>query len=207
MSTFQKLLNRFLGQVEGSYDPNSDSKNPAHPNPSALRRSHSLSKVLSTRRQRSLDALKSASCLSCGIGEPDPPPSISEIDSLAPALAKPEYNFDRRLSVDRASECSTSQQAKQKRRAKTKLVIIRHAERVDALFGDAWFHRAFDNTGQYRRFHANLPVSLPYRQNFRDYVYDPPLTELGLVRSYRTGESVAIVVIVHRTSICFQAKR
>ncbi|CAF1200784.1 unnamed protein product [Adineta ricciae] len=189
MSTFQKLLNRFLGQVDGSYDPNFDSKEPIHPNPSAIKRSQSLSKVVNpTRRQRSIDALRTASCLSCGLRERDRQLSTNDIDTLVPITAKHEYNFERKLSVDNNNnENSLSQQVRQKRRAKTKLVIIRHAERVDALFGEAWFHQAFDQSGNYRRFHTNLPATLPYRQCFQDYIYDPPLTELGLIRSYRTG--------------------
>ena len=161
MSTFQKLLHRFLGQIEGSYNPNGEPLD----SPSALE------KIGPSRRQRSLEALKSASCLSCGISKDDCQPSI---------VAEEESP----LAVQR------QQIVKEKRRAKTKLVIIRHGERVDALFGDSWFEQAFDAGGTYRRFHTNLPVSLPYRQHFRDYQHDPPLTELGLIRSYRTGEAL-----------------
>jgi hypothetical protein len=185
MSTFQKLLNRFLGQVEESYNPTIDSKTS---NLSTIQRSQSLSKIINTRRQRSLDALKSASCLSCGITEQDRQLSINHIDTLAPISSKHEYNFETKSLVNNNNnENSLSQQIRQKRRAKTKLVIVRHGERVDALFGENWFRQAFDQTGNYRRFHTNLPMNLPYRQNFQDYLYDPPLTELGLIRSFRTG--------------------
>ncbi|CAF4827793.1 unnamed protein product, partial [Rotaria magnacalcarata] len=71
MSSFQKLLNRFLGQFDGSYDPNIISKNSSDLNLSTLQRSRSLSKVTNARRQRSFDVFKSASCLSCGINEQD----------------------------------------------------------------------------------------------------------------------------------------
>ena len=73
------------------------------------------------------------------------------------------------------------------------MVIIRHGERVDALFGNSWFEQAFDAAGNYHRFHSNLPITLPYRQNFKDYLHDPPLTELGLIRSYRTGREIYLI--------------
>ncbi|CAF0750221.1 unnamed protein product [Adineta steineri] len=191
MSSFQKLLNRFLGQVEASYEPNLDSKDSnTRRNLTAVQRSQSLSKVINNRRQRSLDAFKNASCLSCGISKDDRQVSINDIDTLAPISSNHEYNFETKSSVNQNNENTLSQQVRQKRRAKTKLVIIRHGERVDTLFGDTWFHQAFDAAGNYRRFHTNLPMSLPYRQNFQDYIYDPPLTELALIRSYRTGEAL-----------------
>jgi broad specificity phosphatase PhoE len=187
MSTFQKLLNRFLGQVDGSYNPNINSSNPTL---STLQRSQSLTKVINSRRQRSFELLKSASCLSCGISEQDRQLSFDNLNTLVPITSKNEYNFD---LVDHNNENTIfqqQQQIRQKRRAKTKLIIIRHGERVDALFGENWFSQAFDQTGKYHRFHTNLPMTLPYRQNFQDYLHDPPLTELGLIRSYRTGEAL-----------------
>jgi len=188
MSTFQKLLHRFLGQVDGSYDPNINSSNPTL---STFQRSQSLTKVINSRRQRSFEVLKSASCLSCGIDEQDRQLSFDNLNTLVPITSKNEYNFDRNALEDHNDDNTFfQQQIRQKRRAKTKLIIIRHGERVDALFGENWYSQAFDQTGKYHRFHTNLPMTLPYRQNFQDYLHDPPLTELGLIRSYRTGEAL-----------------
>jgi hypothetical protein len=191
MSTFQKLLNRFLGQDEESYN----SKAASIPNLSSspFQRSQSLTKMLNSRRQRSFEVLKNVSCLSCGISEHDRQLSTGNIDTLVPISTKHEYNYETKSLVNNNNNNNENsfsqqqQQIRQKRRAKTKLIIIRHGERVDALFGDNWFQQAFDQTGNYQRFHTNLPTSLPYRQNFKDYLHDPPLTELGLIRSYRTG--------------------
>ena len=191
MSTFQRLLHRFLGQIEGSYDPNINSSNPTL---STCHRSQSLSKGINSRRQRSFEVLKSASCLSCGIDEQDRQLSVNNFDKSVPIPSKHEYNFDSKSFLEHNSDYSflpqQQQQVRHKRRAKTKLIIIRHGERVDALFGEQWFSQAFDSMGNYHRFHTNLPMSLPYRQNFQDYLHDPPLTELGLIRSYRTGEAL-----------------
>lgn len=200
MSTFQKLLNRFLGQVERSYDPNINSKNSQI---SPVQRNQSLTtKVVNTRRQRSLNVLKNASCLTCGMSEQDRQLSINDINALVPISSKHEYNFETKSLVNNNNnDSSFSQQIRQRRRAKTKLVIVRHGERVDALFGDNWFRQAFDQTGNYRRFHTNLPMNLPYRQNFQDYVFDPPLTELGLLRSYRTG--LNLIIFHNILIVCF----
>lgn len=191
MSSFQKLLNRFLGQIEGSYEPNLSAKTSSHLNLSTLHRSRSLSKVIKTRRQHSFDAFKSASCLSCGVDERDQQLSTDNNDTLTAISLKREHRFETKSLVGHNNEYSYLRQQqlqmRQKRRAKAKLVIIRHGERVDALFGDNWIQQAFDRAGNYRRFHTNLPASLPYRQNYQDYRYDPPLTELGLIRSFRTG--------------------
>jgi hypothetical protein len=204
MSTFQKLLHRFLGQVERSYDPNINSSNPTL---STFQRSQSLTKVINSRRQRSLEALKSASCLSCGISKQDRELSINNLETLVPISSKHEYNFETKSLVNHNNESCPSQQIRQKRRAKTKLIIIRHGERVDALFGENWFSQAFDQTGRYQRFHTNLPISLPYRQNFQDYLHDPPLTELGLIRSFRTGSIIFFLLFDHsEVLICFQVK-
>ena len=199
MSTFQKLLHRFLGQIEGSYDPNIDQKYASEsPRSLSSQRSQSLPRVGPSRRQRSLEALKSASCLSCGVDKDDRQLSVKNIDTLVPISSKHEYNFDGKFSVAHCNEQSlTQQQMRQKRRAKTKLIIIRHGERVDALFGETWFEQAFGPTGNYHRFHSNLPISLPYRQNLKDYLYDPPLTELGLIRSYRTGSLHSHLFCLH----------
>lgn len=190
MSSFQKLLNRFLGQFEGTYEPNINLKSLSNSNVSTFQRSRSLSKIISTRRQRSFEAFKNASCLSCGFSEPDKKIPMNNETNLSSISSKYEYHFETKSFVNQNKENfqqQQQQQNKQKRRAKTKLIIIRHGERVDALFGDSWFQQAFDRTGNYRRFHTNLPISLPYRQNFQDYRYDPPLTQLGLIRSYKTG--------------------
>lgn len=185
MSTFQKLLHRFLGQADESSPSNIIS---IHPTLSKVQRSQSLIKESPSRRQRSLEVLKSASCLSCGIDEDDRQLSLNNL----PISSKHEYNFDTKSFLDDRLDNSFrhQQNIRPKRRAKTKLIIIRHGERVDALFGESWFSQAFDPTGKYHRFHPNLPMTVPYRQHFHDYLYDPPLTELGLIRSYRTGEAL-----------------
>ena len=73
-----------------------------------------------------------------------------------------------------------------------KLFIIRHGERVDSTFGTNWLHQVFDpNTGVYHRTNLNLPKKMVTRKDYRDFVFDPPLTELGLYQCKLVGEELA----------------
>lgn len=38
-----------------------------------------------------------------------------------------------------------------------KIIIIRHAERVDAVLGSDWSKKSFDRSGRYIRFNEHLP--------------------------------------------------
>ena len=113
MSTFQKLLHRFLGQIEGSYNPNTDGNEPmnsfAHRQP--------LEKVVQSRRQRSLEALKSASCLSCGISKEDRQMSMTHIEKVTPVVNKSENHHIN----DRIVAQQQQQIIKQKRRRKNEI--------------------------------------------------------------------------------------
>jgi hypothetical protein len=66
-----------------------------------------------------------------------------------------------------------------------KLLIVRHAERVDSYYGLNWIENAFTYNGAYVRFDYNMPQDLIQRENPLDFEFDPPLTENGLqVRYY-----------------------
>ncbi|KAL7676800.1 hypothetical protein ACOME3_003051 [Neoechinorhynchus agilis] len=59
--------------------------------------------------------------------------------------------------------------------ASTQLIISRHGERVDSIFGPYWLSMAFDDWSgrsapQYNRFHLNMPVSIPTRASINDFV-------------------------------------
>jgi broad specificity phosphatase PhoE len=73
-----------------------------------------------------------------------------------------------------------------------KIFIIRHGERVDSTFGSNWLEEVFDKTtGVYRRTNLNLPKKMVTRKDFKDFLLDPPLTELGLHQGKIVGEELA----------------
>ena len=120
MSSFQKLLNRFLGPFEGSYDPNMNSKDTNNAKLSTFQRGRSFSKVINTRRQRSFEVFKSASCLSCGINKQDQQLPMNNNDKLVSISSKNEYNLEKKSLANHDNENSQQQQQiRQKRRAKT----------------------------------------------------------------------------------------
>ncbi|KAI0979845.1 hypothetical protein GJ496_006279 [Pomphorhynchus laevis] len=71
-----------------------------------------------------------------------------------------------------------------------RIFVIRHGERVDSTFGLNWIDVVFDNNGKYRRINLNLPRVIPQRKNPKDFLFDPPLTEIGLVHSKLIGEEL-----------------
>lgn len=73
-----------------------------------------------------------------------------------------------------------------------KLFVIRHGERVDSTFGATWLDQVFDKTtGAYRRINLNLPKKMVRRKDLKDFLFDPPLTELGLHECKMIGEELA----------------
>lgn len=73
-----------------------------------------------------------------------------------------------------------------------RLFIIRHGERVDRYFGSNWFMLAFDQRGQYRPYHNNLPAQLPHRNNKYYWAVDTPLTKDGLNAAQNVGRVLAL---------------
>lgn len=72
-----------------------------------------------------------------------------------------------------------------------KLLVVRHAERVDSTFGSGWIDHVFDKTtGFYRRVNLNLPKKMVTRRDLKDFLFDPPITELGCHESKMIGEEL-----------------
>jgi broad specificity phosphatase PhoE len=75
-----------------------------------------------------------------------------------------------------------------------RLIILRHAERVDQSLGQDWYDQVFGGVPSaplqaYR--HPSLPLRLPPRSNTLLYVFDPPITRLGEQQSYYKGQQLA----------------
>ncbi|KER32856.1 hypothetical protein T265_01146 [Opisthorchis viverrini] len=83
------------------------------------------------------------------------------------------------------------------------LFVMRHAERVDACFGRSWMTRCFDRKGIYHRVNLNLPPWLPPRADIMDYVWDSPVTQIGLFVAAETGRSLAEAGI--QFTVCYSS--
>lgn len=68
---------------------------------------------------------------------------------------------------------------------------MRHAERVDLVFGPQWIETAFDRNGNYKRNNLNMPHILPKRNSKRDFINDSPITEIGKSQAKFTGEALS----------------
>ncbi|KAI6655504.1 Ubiquitin-associated and SH3 domain-containing protein B-like [Oopsacas minuta] len=72
-----------------------------------------------------------------------------------------------------------------------RIFIFRHAERVDATFGQNWIRCSFDKEGNYERKNLNMPISLPKREGGPEkYNKDSPITMMGQFQSRITGEGM-----------------
>lgn len=71
------------------------------------------------------------------------------------------------------------------------VIIVRHGERVDHVFGPQWLNQFFRD-GEYVRRDLNMPTRLVQRPP-EHWAIDPPLTELGRWQAKQTGEALASV--------------
>lgn len=75
-----------------------------------------------------------------------------------------------------------------------RLIILRHAERVDTVLGEHWYDQVFGGIPSappqlYQ--HPLLPKGLPQRTNTLLYVFDPPITRSGQQYSRYKGRELA----------------
>lgn len=101
-----------------------------------------------------------------------------------------------------------------------RIIIIRHAERADAVLGSDWSKKSFDRTGRYIRFSEHLPEAyvrsfffcqfgvfvfsssrLPTRSYLHHYVIDVPLTNRGRIHAFKTGK--ALLLNGYAADVCY----
>ncbi|XP_053161816.1 ubiquitin-associated and SH3 domain-containing protein A isoform X2 [Hemicordylus capensis] len=71
------------------------------------------------------------------------------------------------------------------------LLVLRHGERIDQVFGKSWLQQCFSADGQYHRGDLNFPASLPNRKDsIKSFEYDPPLSCCGIFQSRLIGEAL-----------------
>jgi broad specificity phosphatase PhoE len=75
-----------------------------------------------------------------------------------------------------------------------RLIILRHAERVDLALGPQWYDQVFGGVPSASpQSYQNpiLPQRLPHRANTLLYVFDPPITRTGEQESVRRGQQLS----------------
>ncbi|KAM5275569.1 ubiquitin-associated and SH3 domain-containing protein A isoform 3-T3 [Hipposideros larvatus] len=71
------------------------------------------------------------------------------------------------------------------------VLVVRHGERVDQIFGKSWLQQCSTPDGKYYRPDLNFPCSLPRRGNgIKDFENDPPLSSCGIFQSRMAGEAL-----------------
>ncbi|CAI9175958.1 unnamed protein product [Rangifer tarandus platyrhynchus] len=97
-------------------------------------------------------------------GEPNPPSSSRSLSSLQ----SPQATIVRRS-----------------------VLVVRHGERVDQIFGKSWLQQCTTPDGKYYRPDLNFPRSLPKRsRGIKDFENDPPLSSCGIFQSRMAGEAL-----------------
>ncbi|XP_037000487.2 ubiquitin-associated and SH3 domain-containing protein A isoform X1 [Artibeus jamaicensis] len=86
---------------------------------------------------------------------------------------------------------ASSLQALQAAIARRSVLVVRHGERVDQVFGKSWLQQCSTPDGKYYRPDLNFPCSLPRRGNgLKGFENDPPLSSCGIFQSRTAGEAL-----------------
>uniref|UniRef100_A0A8C5T8H0 Ubiquitin-associated and SH3 domain-containing protein A n=1 Tax=Malurus cyaneus samueli TaxID=2593467 RepID=A0A8C5T8H0_9PASS len=71
------------------------------------------------------------------------------------------------------------------------VLVMRHGERVDQVFGKSWLQQCLTADGKYYRADLNFPSSLPKRKDsLKQFECDPPLSCCGIFQARLTGEAL-----------------
>ncbi|XP_032031110.1 ubiquitin-associated and SH3 domain-containing protein A isoform X2 [Hylobates moloch] len=85
----------------------------------------------------------------------------------------------------------SSLQALQATVARKSVLVVRHGERVDQIFGKSWLQQCSTPDGKYYRPDLNFPCSLPRRsRGIKDFENDPPLSSCGVFQSRIAGDAL-----------------
>ncbi|NXA11367.1 UBS3A protein, partial [Sapayoa aenigma] len=71
------------------------------------------------------------------------------------------------------------------------VLVMRHGERVDQVFGKSWLQQCLTADGKYYRADLNFPSALPKRKDsMKQFECDPPLSCCGIFQSRLIGEAL-----------------
>uniref|UniRef100_A0A8B9XY78 Ubiquitin-associated and SH3 domain-containing protein A n=1 Tax=Bos mutus grunniens TaxID=30521 RepID=A0A8B9XY78_BOSMU len=90
-----------------------------------------------------------------------------------------------------SSRSLSSLQSLQATIVRRSVLVVRHGERVDQIFGKSWLQQCTTPDGRYYRPDLNFPRSLPKRsRGIKDFENDPPLSSCGIFQSRMAGEAL-----------------
>ncbi|XP_012882864.1 PREDICTED: ubiquitin-associated and SH3 domain-containing protein A isoform X2 [Dipodomys ordii] len=89
------------------------------------------------------------------------------------------------------SRSLSSVQALQAAILRRSVLVVRHGERVDQIFGKSWLQQCCTPDGRYHRPDLNFPQSLPQRSSsIKDFENDPPLSSCGIFQARLAGDAL-----------------
>uniref|UniRef100_A0A5F9CQV3 Ubiquitin associated and SH3 domain containing A n=1 Tax=Oryctolagus cuniculus TaxID=9986 RepID=A0A5F9CQV3_RABIT len=75
--------------------------------------------------------------------------------------------------------------------ARRRVLVVRHGERVDQVFGKSWLQQCCTPDGRYHRPDLNFPSSLPRRSSgLKAFENDPPLSSCGVFQARMAGDAL-----------------
>ncbi|XP_069437729.1 ubiquitin-associated and SH3 domain-containing protein A isoform X2 [Ovis canadensis] len=90
-----------------------------------------------------------------------------------------------------SSRSLSSLQSLQATIVRRSVLVVRHGERVDQIFGKSWLQQCTTPDGRYYRPDLNFPRSLPKRsRGIKDFENDPPLSSCGIFQCRMAGEAL-----------------
>ncbi|XP_062970257.1 ubiquitin-associated and SH3 domain-containing protein A isoform X2 [Cynocephalus volans] len=99
--------------------------------------------------------------------------------------------WNREFHPPQASRSASNVQALQATIARKSVLVVRHGERVDQIFGKSWLQQCSTADGKYYRPDLNFPCSLPRRSSgITDFENDPPLSSCGIFQSRIAGDAL-----------------
>ncbi|XP_064412927.1 ubiquitin-associated and SH3 domain-containing protein A [Latimeria chalumnae] len=134
-----------------------------------------------------------------------PPKKGSEPYNKLPHLGNGEsYNTKTTKSVSKILSTQLEKITPSRRR----LLIVRHGERVDHVFGKSWLQQCISIEGKYVRSDLNFPSNLPRRNGGgKDFEQDPPLSSCGIFQSRLMGEALLEKEVTVSCVFCSPALR
>ncbi|XP_040842590.1 ubiquitin-associated and SH3 domain-containing protein A isoform X1 [Ochotona curzoniae] len=112
------------------------------------------------------------------------------------------------LAPEQLARSASSMQSLQAAVARRRVLVVRHGERVDQVFGKSWLQQCSTPDGRYHRPDLNFPCSLPWRSHgIKDFENDPPLSSCGVFQARMAGGALLDSGIRIATVFCSPALR